>query len=34
MGLDAGSVAYPGKVFDKSESDVLLSELKQNGLEI
>lgn len=34
MGLDAGSVAYPGKVFDKSESDVLLSELRQNGLEI
>ena len=34
MGLDAGSVAYPGKVFDRAESDVLLKELRENGLEI
>ncbi|MBQ9409533.1 MAG: dihydrodipicolinate synthase family protein [Clostridia bacterium] len=31
MGIDAGSVAYPGKVFDREETERLLSELKQAG---
>ena len=34
MGMDAGSVAYPGKVFDETESAQLISELRQAGLAI
>ena len=30
-GIDAGSVAYPGKVFDKAESDELVRDLKEAG---
>ena len=33
-GIDAGSVAYPGKVFDKEESALLIKELKEAGLEL
>ncbi|MBQ3762026.1 MAG: dihydrodipicolinate synthase family protein [Clostridia bacterium] len=34
MGIDAGCVAYPGKVFDAEEKKALICELKQAGLEI
>ena len=34
MGYDAGNVAYPGKVFDTAERDVLIKELREAGLEI
>ena len=34
LGIDAGSVAYPGKVFDRQESAELIAELRQAGLEI
>lgn len=34
MGLDAGSVAYPGKVFDQEESVQLKKELKEAGFEL
>ena len=34
MGLDAGSVVYPGKVFDKEETAVLKKELIEAGLNL
>ena len=33
-GIDAGSVAYPGKVFDRAESDELVRDLKEAGFEV
>ncbi len=33
-GMEAGSVAYPGKVFDKAESDALVKDLKEAGFEV
>ena len=32
MGFDAGAVAYPGKVFDREESALLIKQLKKAGL--
>ena len=33
-GMEAGSVAYPGKVFGKAESDALVKDLKEAGFEV